>query len=279
MRPYIDCHNHIGRTINRVPPVGQNTAMCLARFAETNIYSAISMPTAVGSPICRGVDDIWDQNLVISRACQTFPDRFPIGLALIEPRFGERGVEEAERTMSELGLIGIVSHPPVREDAIPFIEVAAAHGGLCNLHLHDRLMVDIAQMFPQTQFIVHASTYATENLANFDNVWFEIVQYPDGRGSKWDFSDLANKVGQERLIFGADLPYYDYRFLQQIIETATCSDDLKNRIAYQNIIPLIQRYNPTWKLPAEPIQAPRIYQSEKLWACNTQQTDRLTVYA
>ena len=94
MRPYIDCHNHIGRTINRVPPVGQNTSMCLARFAETNIYSAISMPTAVGSPINRGIDDIWDQNQVISRACQSFPDRFPIGLALIEPRFGKRRREE-----------------------------------------------------------------------------------------------------------------------------------------------------------------------------------------
>ena len=54
MRPYIDCHNHIGRTIDRVPPVGQNTAMCLTRFAETHIHAAISMPTAVGSPISRG---------------------------------------------------------------------------------------------------------------------------------------------------------------------------------------------------------------------------------
>ena len=47
MRPYIDCHNHIGRTIDRVPPVGQNTAMSLARFAETNVYAAINAPTAV----------------------------------------------------------------------------------------------------------------------------------------------------------------------------------------------------------------------------------------
>ena len=108
MRPYIDCHNHIGRTINRVPPVGQNTAMCLARFAETNIYSAISMPTAVGSPITRGVEDIRDQNEVIARACKDFPDQFPIGLALIEPRFGKRGFEETDKAISELGLAGIV---------------------------------------------------------------------------------------------------------------------------------------------------------------------------
>ena len=58
MRPYIDCHNHIGRTIDRVPPVGQNTAMCLTRFAQTHIHAAISMSTAVGSPIARGIVDI-----------------------------------------------------------------------------------------------------------------------------------------------------------------------------------------------------------------------------
>ena len=54
MRPYICCHNHIGRTINRAPTVGQNAQMCLSRFAETDIYAAISMPTAVGSPITHG---------------------------------------------------------------------------------------------------------------------------------------------------------------------------------------------------------------------------------
>jgi len=279
MRPYIDCHNHIGRTINRVPPVGQNTAMCLARFAETNIYSAISMPTAVGSPITRGVEDIRDQNEVIARACKDFPDQFPIGLALIEPRFGKRGLEETDKAISELGLVGIVGHPPVREDSIPFVEVAAARQGLCNLHLWDGLMGDIAQMFPDTQFIVHASTYATENFSQLDNIWFEVVQYPDGRDSKWDFNSLANKVNKERIIFGADLPYYDYRFLQKIIEESDCSDDLKDRIAYRNIIALIRHYSPNWKLPEEPVKAPRLYTSKELWSHNPQLPDRLTVYA
>ena len=76
MRPYICCHNHIGRTINRVPTVGQNAQMCLSRFAETDIYAAISMPTAVGSPITRGIQDIREQNEAIARACKKFPDVF-----------------------------------------------------------------------------------------------------------------------------------------------------------------------------------------------------------
>lgn len=279
MRPYIDCHNHIGRTIDRVPPVGQNTAMCLARYAETSIYAAISAPTAVGSPITRGIEDIQHQNEVIARACRDFPDRFPIGLALIEPRFGKLGIEEAERAMSELGLAGIVGHPPIREWCIPFVEAAAARNGLCNLHLHNDLMGRIARMFPKATFIVHASSYAIEHFAGLDNIWFEVVQYPDGQGTSWDFDETVNRVGRERIIFGADLPYYDYRVLQRTLEEADIDDDLKDRIAYKNIIPLIQQFKPGWTMPDEPVTAPRRYDPDELWAANPDNPVRLTVYA
>ena len=279
MRPYIDCHNHIGRTIDRVPPVGQNTAMCLTRFAETHIHAAISMPTAVGSPIARGILDIRHQNEVIVRACRDFPGVFPIGLALIEARFGKLGIEEAERAMSELGLVGIVGHPPIAEWCIPFVEAAAAREGLVNLHLHSPLMDRIAAMFPHCTFIAHASTWAAEHLARHDNVFFEVVQYPDGLGSEWDFAWLADKVGRERLIFGADLPYYDYRILQKVIEEAPIDDDLKDRIAYKNLAALIERFNPEWSLPAHPPQAVRVYDPAELWAVNPANPARLTVLA
>ena len=55
--------------------------------------------------------------------------------------------------------------------------------------------------------------------------------------------------GRERIIFGADLPYYDYRLLQQIIEQAPIDDDLKDRIAYRNMLELIRQYNPEWRMP------------------------------
>ena len=166
MRPYLDCHNHIGRTIDRVPPVGQNTAMCLTRFAQTHIHAAISMPTAVGSPIARGIVDIRHQNEVIARACADFPGVFPIGLALIEERFGKLGIEEAEKAMSELGLVGIVGHPPIAEWCIPFVEAAAAREGLVNLHMHNPLMDKIAAIFPHCTFISHASTWGAETWPN-----------------------------------------------------------------------------------------------------------------
>ena len=87
---------------------------------------------------------------------------------------------------------------------------------------------------------------------------------------------MANKVGRERLIFGADLPYYDYRYLQHTIEEADIDDDLKDRIAYKNIIPLIQKYNPGWQLPGTPITSPGSYDPQALWAANPKNPVRLT---
>ena len=195
MRPYVDCHNHIGRTLNRLPPTGQSTAMCLARFAETNVYASLSMPTATGGLILRGLEDIRDQNRVIARARRDFPQQVPLGLALVEPCLGPAAVDEAEWALSELGLHGIVSHPPVREACIPFVEMAAARGGLCNVHQHDALFGEIARMFPGATFITHASSYAAEHFAGLDNVWFEVVQYPDERGSRWDFAPAGGRGG------------------------------------------------------------------------------------
>ena len=190
-RPYLDLHNHIGRTINRVPTAGQDIAMCLARFSQTGIRAAVAMPTATGSPIYNGAADIRAQNEAIARALREFPAVFPIGLAVSEGRFGARGLEDLDAALGELGLHGYVDHPPFNESRLPVIEVAAARGGLINLHCHGELMLTIARQFPTATVIVHASDWAADNIAACDNCIFEIVQYTDGPGSDWDFAKLA----------------------------------------------------------------------------------------
>ncbi|AWT59999.1 MAG: hypothetical protein DF168_01198 [Candidatus Moanabacter tarae] len=276
-RPYIDMHHHFGRTINRAPMVGVNLPMALARNAATNTVASISMPVATGSPILNGMADIRAINEMASGARAAFPKTFPLVLGISEVRFGESGLDELDRAFRELALDGFVDHPPFNESSLPFIEVAAAYGGLCNLHCHTPLMGRIARSFPGLTFIVHASTYATEHLSDLENLVFEVVQFPDGRGTKWDFHDLANAVGQDRIIYGADQPYYDFRHLQNEIEAAPISDDLKDRIAWKNAEMLIQRFWPEWQMPSKPEEAPRVYDPEILWAVNPEMEDRLTV--
>ena len=275
MRPYIDVHCHIGMSITYDPIAGQNTGLCLGRMASAGIASAIIGPTAVGSPQARGILDTRDQNAVISRACRQYPDRFPIGLALIEIRHGSAGVEALERELTENGLMGVMWHPggvsPERR-LYPFLEVAAMTKGLCLLHETPTRTASFARRFPDLTFIQHAETEAVEVCGNLENVWFEIVQVPKGAGSKWDFSELINQVGNGRLMFGGDAPYYDYRILQAELESANIDDESRDRIAYQNAVTLIQQFRPDWELPTGRLSPPRIYTGAELW---TAEDDRL----
>ena len=275
MRPYIDVHCHIGMSITYDPIAGQNTGLCLGRMASAGIAAAIIGPTAVGSPQARGILDTRDQNAVISRACRQYPDRFPIGLALIEIRHGSAGVEALERELIENGLTGVMWHPggvsPERR-LYPFLEVAAMTKGLCLLHETPARTASFARCFPDLTFIQHAETEAVEVCGGLENVWFEIVQVPKGASSKWDFSELINQVGNERLMFGGDAPYYDYRILQAELESANIDDESRDRIACQNAVTLIQQFRPDWELPTERLSPPRIYTEAELW---TAEDDRL----
>jgi len=268
MRPYVDVHSHIGWTITRDPIVGQTTGRYMARMATSGVVAAIIGPTAVGSSLERGVLDIQAQNEVISRACRQFPDRFPIGLALVELRLGDAGVEEVERALAIGGLKGLMYHPcggsmPL-ERLYPYLEVAAMVKGLCLMHGKPSVIAELARRFPEAAFIVHAGS-GVELCAPLDNVWFEVVQRPRGPGSEWDFAQLVDQVGSEHILFGGDTPYYDYRVTQASLEASDISGEIKDRIAHRNAVTLIQRFRPDWGLPQEPVVAPQQYSMNELW--------------
>jgi len=271
MRPYIDAHSHIGWTITRDPIVGQSTGRYMARMASSGVVAAAIGPTAVGSPQARGVLDTQEQNQVIARACQQFPDRFPIGLALIELRHERAGVTELERAMQQDGLRGIMWHPSGGSMPMPrlypFLEVAAMGKGLCLLHGKAADNAALARRFPELTFVAHAGHEEAVTLcAPLDNIIFEVVQRPRGAGSEWDFAQLVNQLGSERILFGSDAPYYDWRVLQAALEAAAVSEAIKDRIAYQNAISLVRRFVPNWTLPADPVVSPQRYPTEELWA-------------
>src|SRR5687768_15776367 len=102
-RPYIDIHAHIGETITRVPPVGQTIEKYLARMAESGVYAAVPCP-AGGGPQARGALDTRDQNDAIADACRRYPDRFPIGLGILEVRHQGAAADEIARCLDEAGL-------------------------------------------------------------------------------------------------------------------------------------------------------------------------------
>ena len=195
MRPYIDVHAHIGDTVSRVPAFGQTLGRYLARMAGSGIVAAVLSPAA-GGPQARGVLNTRDQNQAIIAACRVSPDRFPVGLGVIEVRHGADGVRELARGMDEGGLRGFMVHPGLSghdlgRELHPFLDVVAERSGLCLLHQKDCAgpIAAYARRFPPITFVLgHVATSAAAHrdavvhLRGLDNVWYDIAQYSADAG-------------------------------------------------------------------------------------------------
>lgn len=148
----------------------------------------------------------------------------------------------------------------------PFLEIAAMRKGLCLLHGGGTDTAALARLFPGLTFLVNAGAEgAMELCAPLDNAWFEIVQRPSDPTSMWDFGKLVDQLGSERIVFGSDAPYYDWRILQRALESAAVSETIKDRIAYQNALSLIRAFVPGWSPPTAPPIPPRLDPNGELW--------------
>ena len=277
---YIDVHCHIGMTVSRAPVIGQSVGKCLARMASADVIGAIPCPTA-GGPQARGVLDSRAQNEVIANACRKYPERFPIGLGIAEVRQEQAGVDELDRAMQEDGLVGFVCHPALSGHSLggelyAFLEVVAMHNGLCLLHQagSTQNIAAYAARFPSITFIIgHVSMNkagqldAIAHCAKQENIWYDIAQKPVGDES-WNLEHLVNNLGNDQIMFGSDLPYYDFRLVQSQIEESQLDDETKERIAYQNAVRLVQQFRPDWVPTLTPITPPQIYSEHEMWDAN-----------
>ena len=280
MRPYIDVHCHVGMTVSRAPVIGQSVGKCLARMASADVIGAIPCPTA-GGPQARGVLDSRAQNEVIANACRKYPERFPIGLGIAEVRHEQPGVDELDRAMQEDGLVGFVCHPALSGHSLgaelhAFLEVVAMHNGLCLLHQagSTQNIATYADRFPSITFIIgHVSMSkagqldAIAHCAKQENIWYDVAQKPVGDES-WDLAHLVNNLGNEQIMFGSDLPYYDFRLVQSQIEESQLDDETKERIAYKNAVRLVQQFRPDWVPILTPITPPQNYSEVEMWDAN-----------
>ncbi len=280
MRPYFDVHCHVGMTVSRAPVIGQSVGRCLARMASADVIGALPCPTA-GGPQARGVLDSRAQNEVIANACRKYPERFPIGLGIAEVRHEQAGVDELDRAMQEDGLVGFVCHPALSGHSLgaelhAFLEVVAMHNGLCLLHQagSTQNIATYADRFPSITFIIgHVSMSkagqldAIAHCAKQENIWYDVAQKPVGDES-WDLAHLVNNLGNEQIMFGSDLPYYDFRLVQSQIEESQLDDETKERIAYKNAVQLVQQFCPDWVPILTPITPPQNYSEVEMWDAN-----------
>ncbi|MBT3267258.1 amidohydrolase family protein [Candidatus Poribacteria bacterium] len=279
MRPYIDVHCHIGSTVSRSPSVGQSVGRYMARMASAGVTAAILSPTA-GGPQAHGVRDTRRQNEEVARACQAFPDRFPLGLAGVEVRHEGAGVDELRRAMMDDGLVGFMCHPALSGHSLgaelhPFLEVVAEGSGLCLLHQAGSTanIAAYARRFPTIIFIIgHVSMNrqthddAIRQCADIANVWYDIAQKPTPDEPEWGLPHLLGGLAADRVMFGSDAPYYDFRLVQRLVEDADIDHTAKDGIAHGAATRLIRSLLPEWEPPTGALHPPQRYTDDEMWA-------------
>lgn len=279
MRQYIDVHAHLGDTINRDPVCGQSATKFLARASQSGVVAAVPS-AAPGGPQARGVLDTREQNALVTRACRDFADRYPIGLGVVEVRHLSAGVTELARSMDDDGLVGFMIHPGISGHTMagelhPFLEVVERRRGLVMLHVSDRYRdasTLLARRFRGVNFVMlhvgsteasHAR--AVESYGPLENVWADIAQHPAPDEPSWGIAALVRDFPPDRIMFGSDSPYYDYRVIQAAIERAPMSEEAKDRVAWRNAAELIRKYAPTWSPPTEGPATPAEWVGVSLW--------------
>ena len=304
--PYVDVHVHIQHAAHRAPagePCGQSFEKYLARMAQTNVMAAIPSPApaAAGGPRERGIQHVCGQNDAIAAGCRRDPERFPIGLALLDTGCSQAAADEIERAMTRAGLAGLMCPPGAPGDAghppdtvlHAALEVVDKRCGLALLHVGGSgiappTAAGYARRFRRTTFImgnvstneaVHRESIAA--FAGLENVWCDVAQHPGhpatarGTGGAWDLADLVRGLSAGRLLFGSDAPFFDYRLLLQEIEAARIDAPRKDRIAWANAVDLIRRFRPGWMPPSRPPALPAQFAGVDLWKQAPEKPGRL----
>jgi predicted TIM-barrel fold metal-dependent hydrolase len=120
----LDAHHHYGDltewggTLPTAKPLGDigpeeyhavELETRLAAMDEQRVHQAV----IIGSHSYlrpNGLADTRQVNDGVAAYCRNLPDRFPAGVGIVEPLYGEAGLPEIDRVKTELGLAGISFH-------------------------------------------------------------------------------------------------------------------------------------------------------------------------
>lgn len=214
---------------------------------------ANGIDTAVVSPLPAyetplGVRSTAAQNDAVRQALDAWPDRFPAGLGVAEPRHGQRGAGEAHRALTTLGLSGLVFDndvcgQPIDGEAMrPLLEAAATAPGAIMavytmaysvLRSSFRLGV-VARRHPSLRFIsFNAFMDITHEAASVDlaerqpNLWFDLAC------AKTQLSTVeraVEQIGADRILFGSAIPDVTRSHHLEMVRIADVTDDVRARI-------------------------------------------------
>jgi len=196
----------------------------------------------------RGVADSAALNDLVADAVRRWPDRFPRGFGVVEPRHGPDALPEVDRALGELGLAGLMFHSDYagvsldHPSTFAIVERAARYKGvviLAHVFQHSILMAPfqlmrLADAFPGVTFIAaNPMMTSTDSPAAFymaakcPNILFDTALT---HTHLWPLEKGVKAIGADRMLFGSDSPYYTKCLDKYMLERADISAEDREKI-------------------------------------------------
>ena len=209
--------------------------------------------------ICHG--DAAFGNQLTARFVAAHPDRF-IGFAYATPHYPEEIEKVLTNAFDDLGMRGIKIYPPYFTHSVeapvwepifafahkrkaPIISHTDGYDSLVpNNHGEAQMFVPWAKKYPDANIVLgHAGNFATGRQSSIkaaqtcSNIFIEICSSWRQSGS---IEELVHGAGEDRILFGSDIPLMDPRVQMGRVVTAKISQSAKNKVLGENAACLLR---------------------------------------
>jgi predicted TIM-barrel fold metal-dependent hydrolase len=247
--PVIDFHAHVGKwgTMSKDDdPAKYLRVMDAAGVDRTCINNPFHGDARRGNDLVAGY---------VAR----YPDRF-IGVGYVTPRYPQEALLELARCFDELGMRFLKIYPdylgrPVDDPAyLPIFEWANSRGIVIMSHsfFHEgsdntltapNRFVPLADRFPRVRWVLgHAGNARAGQVQSVEaakacpNIFLESCT---SMGEHGTIEFLVEGAGDDRVLYGSDMPLMDARFQVGRIVTADISNESKRKVLGLNAIKLL----------------------------------------
>lgn len=245
----IDVHVHVG--ISSALQVAGSVDDVLRIMDNNHVGQAVISPIP-GYEDPRGVADSVAQNDNIAQAVKGHPDRLPRGLGVVEPRHGAAALEEVDRVMDGLGLAGLMFHNDyngltIDSPAMFHImeRLARYEGAIAHIHTAQHSVLEapyqlgvLAAEFSTVVFVAaHPFMDITQLRASIDlGKRFPTMLFDTAISHHHLFGieKAVAEIGEDRIMFGSDNPYYKLSADIDILNYAEISDSARGKLFWGN---------------------------------------------
>ncbi len=167
-----DAHHHVGEVTDLFAGMGEAVATAdleVAKRLEGLDHDGVRHALVIAGHGYLRPDGLADTRRVndgIARYRDSHPERFPAAVGIVEPTYGNRGLEEIDRCAEELRLVGISFHHRFQGQAlnspwtVRYVERIAERGLVAFIHCYHESseealwkLEDVAQKVPQANIV------------------------------------------------------------------------------------------------------------------------------